>query len=459
MACSFSKDGSLQPECFEAILNSMAEALFIVDTNGIIRFCNHSMETMCGLLSDKLIGMHCHDIMDCPGVDNQECRIQKNGEATSIECHIKCKNGSLLPVMKNGRQIVNAQGDVLGWVETLTDVSLLRLAERKNAVLEDVVNRGFTGIIGKSTAMRGVFDLIDLAAASTATVLITGETGTGKELVARAIHAHGSRSNGPLVKVNCSALPESLLESELFGHVKGAFTGAIKDKPGRFELADGGTLFIDEIGDISPFIQVKLLRFMQEREFERVGESITRKSDVRIIAATNRDLRQLIRSGDFREDLFYRLKVFPIHLPPLRERKEDVGPLITHFITRFNEQTGKHIVGINNEAALVLMDYCWPGNIRELENAIEHAFVTCRESEIGVFDLPLEIRHVELRSTTCIQRGTSPDSMTTGNKSLTRSILADTLARFGGNRTQTARSLGIDRTTLWRYMKRWELNR
>jgi len=458
MTCSFSTGGSLQPECFEAILNSMAEALFIVDTNGIIRFCNHSMETMCGLLSDKLIGMHCHDIMDCPGVAPHECWIQKTGEVHSIECHIKCENGSLLPVMKNGRQIVSAQGDVLGWVETLTDVSLLRLAERKNAVLEEVVNRGFGGIIGKSAAMRGVFDLIDLAAASTATVLITGETGTGKELVARAIHAHGSRSNGPLVKVNCSALPESLLESELFGHVKGAFTGAIKDKPGRFELADGGTLFIDEIGDISPFIQVKLLRFMQEREFERVGESITRKADVRIIAATNRDLRKLIRSGDFREDLFYRLKVFPIHLPPLRERKEDVGPLITHFITRFNEQTGKHIIGINNEAAIVLMDYCWPGNIRELENAIEHAFVTCRESEIGVFDLPLEIRHVELRSTTCVQRGTSAESTTSGSKSLTRSILADTLERFGGNRSQTAQSLGIDRTTLWRYMKRWELN-
>ena len=320
MSCSFSANGTMSPECFEAVLHSMAEALFVVDNNGIIRFCNRAMEVMCGYALGSIIGKHCHDILDCPGDSKQNCVIQNNSEAFNIECRVKCANGTLLPVMKNGRLIFDADNLIMGWVETLTDVSALKLAQRKNALLEEEVNRGHGGIIGKSPAMQQVFNLIDLAAASTATVLVTGETGTGKELVARSIHARSSRSNGPLVKVNCSALPESLLESELFGHVKGAFTGAIKDKPGRFELADGGTLFIDEIGDISQFIQVKLLRFMQEREFERVGESTTRKADVRIIAATNRDLRELIRNGDFREDLFYRLKVFPIHLPPLRER-------------------------------------------------------------------------------------------------------------------------------------------
>jgi transcriptional regulator with GAF, ATPase, and Fis domain len=289
-------------------------------------------------------------------------------------------------------------------------------------------------------------------------VLISGETGTGKELAAHTIHDRSGRKAGPMVKVNCSALTESLLESELFGHAKGAFTGAIKDKIGRFELADGGTLFLDEIGDVSPYIQVKLLRFMQEREFERVGESVTRKADVRIITATNKDLRDLVKTGGFREDLFYRLKVFPVHMPPLRERKEDVGLLINHFIEKFNKQTGKAITGLTSEAALTMMDYCWPGNIRELENAIEHAFVTCRQKEIGVFDLPLEIRHVELRSTTCLppDKGTPQNEQGNGGKKeITRETLTAALTKNNGSRAGTAGALGIDRTTLWRHMKRW----
>jgi transcriptional regulator with PAS, ATPase and Fis domain len=301
--------------------------------------------------------------------------------------------------------------------------------------------------------MQDVFDLIELAAGATATVLITGETGTGKELVARTIHEQSSRKNGPMVKVNCSALTESLLESELFGHARGSFTGAIKDKIGRFEMADGGTLFLDEIGEISPYIQVKLLRFLQEREFERVGEGTTRKADVRIIAATNRDLRSLVAEGEFREDLYYRLKVFPIRLPALRQRKEDVGLLITHFIDKFNKQTGKTITGLTSDAALTLMDYCWPGNIRELENAIEHAFVTCREKEIGTFDLPLEIRHVELRSAECRQGGETPP-FSAGQRRLTIETVDEALRSNGGNRNRAAQSLGIDRTTLWRYLRK-----
>ncbi len=266
--------------------------------------------------------------------------------------------------------------------------------------------------------------------------------------------------------MNCSALPEGLLESELFGHVRGAFTGAIRDKVGRFELADSGTLFLDEIGEVSPLIQVKLLRFLQEREFERVGESTTRRSDVRIIAATNRDLRALIRRGEFREDLFYRLKVFPIHLPRLRDRKEDIGPLVDHFIARFRTETGKPILGLSHEAAVTLMDYCWPGNIRELENAIEHAFVTCREGYIGLFDLPLEIRRVELREGVCEPSGSSgaaPDPRTPSltprpytrvSGRLTREQLVRLLEQHQWNRTEAARALGVERTTLWRWMKK-----
>jgi two-component system response regulator HydG len=454
----------LSKECFESVLQSMAEGLFIVDQSGTIRFCNSGLEKMIGLPSNAIIGKRCNDIMMCSCGSMKECELLSAGLLNNIECQLKCGDGSRLPVLKNGRVIYNEKNAVIGGVETLTDISALKNAERKTAVLEEQVAREggrFHLLVGKSGIMEQVFDLIVLAANSNATVLVTGETGTGKELAARTIHERSGRSSGPLVKVNCSALPEPLLESELFGHAKGAFTGAVKDRAGRFESADNGTLFLDEIGDLSPYIQVKLLRFLQEREFERVGENLTRKTDVRIIAATNRDLRDLVRKGDLREDLFYRLKVFPIHLPPLRERKEDIGLLIDHFITKFNKQTGKSISGLTSEAALTIMDYCWPGNIRELENAIEHAFVTCHEKEIGIFDLPLEIRHVEMRSTLCHPSNQPLKNVNqqTGKRKLTEAELRAALGRFNGNRAETARAFGIDRTTLWRYMKRWKIGK
>jgi two-component system response regulator HydG len=451
----------LSRECIESVLQSMAEGLLMVDQSGIIRFCNNGLERMSGLPAAAIIGKRCRDIMRCACDSMKECSLLTSGALSNLECQLIRSDGTLLPILKNGRAIVDENGAVVGGVETLTDISALKKAERKNAALEEQVYRDggkFHLLVGKSRAMEQVYELIDLAAASNATILITGETGTGKELAARSIHRRGARSNGPLVKVNCSALPEPLLESELFGHVRGAFTGAIKDKVGRFDLADGGTLFLDEIGDVSPYIQVKLLRFIQEREFERVGENVTRKTDVRIIAATNRDLRELVRKGDFREDLFYRLKVFPLHLPPLRERKEDVGILITHFLEKFNKQTGKSIAGLTSEAALTVMDYCWPGNIRELENAIEHAFVTCREKEIGIFDLPVDIRHVEMRSMLCLPSNRQP--LTNGNppagkRKVTEDDVRSALDRFKGNRAETAKALGIDRTTLWRNMNKW----
>jgi two-component system, NtrC family, response regulator HydG len=453
----------LTRECFESVLQSMAEGLFIVDQSGIIRFCNSGLEKMSGLAADAIIGRRCSDIMMCSCGSIRECELLTAGSLNNIECQLKRVDGSRLPVLKNGRAITDEKGVVIGGVETLTDISALKTAERKTAMLEERVAResgGFHLLVGKSGIMEQVFELIGLAAASNATVLVTGETGTGKGLVVRTIHERSGRSSGPFVKVHCSALPEPLLESELFGHAKGAFTGAVKDREGRFESADNGTLFLDEIGDVSPYIQVKLLRFLQEREFERVGENVTRKTDVRIIAATNHDLRDLVLRGDFREDLFYRLKVFPIHLAPLRERKEDVGLLIDHFIAKFNRQTGKSITGLTSEAAVTMMDYCWPGNIRELENAIEHAFVTCHEKEIGIFDLPLEIRHVELRSSLCLPSSQQPmtnGNPRTGKQKLTEDELRAALDRFKGNRTDTARALGIDRTTLWRYMKRWKI--
>jgi PAS domain S-box-containing protein len=460
MIC-FDPEKGLSKECFETILQTMAEGIFIIDTSGVIRFCNKGLEAMAGLLASSIVGKRCRDIMMCACDSMTECGLLTGASVNNLECQLKRSDGTRVSVLKNGRAMKGTDGTVIGAVETLTDISALKQAERKNAVLEEqVVREGgrFHLLVGKSKPMQDVFELIELAAASNANVLISGETGTGKELAAHTIHDRSGRKAGPMVKVNCSALTESLLESELFGHAKGAFTGAIKDKIGRFELADGGTLFLDEIGDVSPYIQVKLLRFMQEREFERVGESVTRKADVRIITATNKDLRDLVKTGGFREDLFYRLKVFPVHMPPLRERKEDVGLLINHFIEKFNKQTGKAITGLTSEAALTMMDYCWPGNIRELENAIEHAFVTCRQKEIGVFDLPLEIRHVELRSTTCLppDKGTPQNEQGNGGKKeITRETLTAALTKNNGSRAGTAGALGIDRTTLWRHMKRW----
>ncbi len=443
----------------------MAEAVFIVDTSGIIRYCNKGLEKMSGFLSENIIGKKCQDIMMCACGSMKECGLMLQQELSNMECQLKRKDGAVLPILKNGRAMYDESGAVIGGVETLTDITALKQEQRKNAALEEQVKLSSGKhhlLVGKSKAMQDVFELIDLAAASNATILISGETGTGKELAARCIHERSAKNAGPMVKVNCSALPESLLESELFGHVKGAFTGAIKDKVGRFESADGGTLFLDEIGDISPYIQVKLLRFLQEREFERVGESVTRKADVRIITATNRDLRALVRTGDFREDLYYRLKVFPVHLPPLRERKDDIGILINHFIDKYVAQTGKQIKTLDSQAAITMMDYCWPGNIRELENAVEHAFVTCQGSEIGIFDLPLEIRHVELRSTSCLPAygaGAVVQGQIYKKNSLTKDKLAEALLLYRNNRFETAKSLGIDRTTLWRYMKKWGLCR
>jgi PAS domain S-box-containing protein len=451
----FDSSKILSKECLHTIFQTMAEGLIIIDSSGIIRFCNKSFENMTGTTKENILGKQCKDFINCNNKEFFRCLLLKDGlPINNLECQLKTSKGSMLLVLLNSRPI-KENDSIIGAVETLNDISQLKISLCKNAVLEEEIKKisgNFSLLIGKSKKMQEVYELIQLASASNATVLITGETGTGKELVAKTIHNNSMRKNGPFVKVNCSALTESLLESELFGHVKGAFTGAIKDKIGRFELADQGTLFLDEIGEISPYIQVKLLRFLQEKEFERVGESQTIKADVRIIAATNKDLKQLIKKGDFREDLYYRLKIFPIHLPPLRERKEDIRLLINHFINKFNKETGKSITGLSAEAALIMMDYCWPGNIRELENAIEHAFVTCQENEIGVFDLPIEIRHVELRKETCFSNEAKTDK-----KELTKDNIIYALSKYNGNKLKAANELGINRTTLWRYIKKLKI--
>jgi DNA-binding NtrC family response regulator len=300
----------------------------------------------------------------------------------------------------------------------------------------------FSNMIGKARNMEQVFDLIDTVADSRATVLVTGESGTGKELVARALHYNSPRRNAPFIRLNCAALPKELMESELFGHEKGAFTGAIKQTRGRFEMADGGTLLLDEISEIDPALQAKLLRVLQEREFERIGSTQTIKVDVRIIATTNRDLQKEVEAGHFREDLYYRLNVIEIHLPPLRERKEDVPALVRHFIAKYNADNNKHVEAIDEAALEVLGQYDWPGNIRELENYIERAVVVSGNSILSLEDFPQKL--------VSGPRGHDQDGIRAGLTvdEMERRLIMKTLEACKGNRTEAATMLGISTRTL-----------
>lgn len=301
----------------------------------------------------------------------------------------------------------------------------------------------FSGMIARSSAMTRLFHLIENLQASDATILLTGESGTGKEVFARAIHAHSTRSRERFVAVNCAALPAELLESELFGHVRGAFTGAVRDRVGRVELAAGGTLFLDEIGDVPLQLQVKLLRFLQERTFERVGDSHTRKADVRILAATNVDLRRAIAEGRFREDLYYRLRVVPIEIPPLRSRREDIEPLARFLLVRVAAQHGREL-RFSADAIRALLRYPWPGNVRELENAIEYAVAVGRGQTIQPEDLPIEILE---------QPSVAPQMVSVAGAPDDSAALREVLDQHHWNREATAHALGIGRTTLWRKMR------
>lgn len=454
----------LDPNFSRLLLESMADGVFTLDSEGIITSWNPSIERITGYSAAEAIGGPCTLLnftqcfrKSCPtGIE--DCGIYQYGRLDGRECFLRHKNGYDVPVIKSARLVRDENGSIQGVVETVTDLTELQKARRK---AEDADRRlgqthVFGNIIGKSHPMQQVYSAIRAAGASEATILLQGESGTGKELVASAIHHQSSRKNMSFVTVSCSALSETLLESELFGHVKGAFTGAMRDRAGRFEEADGGTIFLDEIGEISPFIQVKLLRVLQEREIERVGESKKRKIDIRIIAATNQDLFALVKEGNFREDLFYRLKVYPITIPPLRKRKEDIPFLVRHFIHAQNQKTGKSIEGVTQPSMRILMDYTWPGNVRELENAIEHAFVLCAGQNIDVFDLPVEIRQLAYRSG-FPEAHASPTPALFSSEKLSRATLIDLLDACGWNKAEVGRRVGLSRTAIWKYMKKWDI--
>lgn len=324
-------------------------------------------------------------------------------------------------------------------------------------ILAEDAQMGRFQIIGQSEPMQEVYGIIDKVAATPSTVLITGESGTGKELIAQALHDQSDRANKPLIKVNCSAIPGSLIESELFGHEKGAFTGAITQKPGRFELADEGTLFLDEVGEIAPEIQVKLLRAIQAGEFERVGGIRTKKVDVRLIGATNRDLRQAVEQGDFRDDLYYRLNVVQVHLPPLRERRSDIPLLIDHFLAKFNARLGRAVQDLDEVAERRLLAYDWPGNIRELENAVERCILFCEGETITEPDLPAEIRNERI-SDAALEGDTSLKAQVrAAAERVERELIVKALKQTGGNVTHTARLLKISRKGLQNKMKEFGL--
>jgi PAS domain S-box-containing protein len=448
---------------WERVINTMSEALLIISKEGRILSVNHSFEEMTGYAADEVFGQPC-TLLEC-----QACEMAINNggsgwcklfapdqpEMRRCRCTVKKKDGTFLPALKNASVLRDDDGTVLGAVETLTDLSEVDRLDRKVEVLSRQLdeNSGYGGIIGGSDAMKTVYAIIEKAANSDAPIIIFGESGTGKELVARAIHERGKRQSGPYVQLNCAALNESLLESELFGHVKGSFTGAFRDRSGRFEAAHGGDLFLDEIGDIPLSIQIKLLRVLETRQFERVGENTPITVDVRIITATNRNLLELIDQKSFREDLYFRINVIPIHLPPVRRRKEDIPLLVNTFINRLALRTDKSIRGLTRQALNRFMDYRWPGNVREMKSALEYAFTVADKDFIDIDHLPPHM----------LQAGgsqTTPLDLPTAGRQATdeRQQLIDALRATGGNQTQAARLLGINRVTVWNRMRKYGIN-
>lgn len=429
----------------EAILESISDGVFTVDHAWRITSFNRAAEEITGVKRSEALGQHCADVFRS-SLCGAECALQRTlntGEPIiGQSAYIINALGERIPISISTAVLKNAAGEIIGGAEVFRDLSEL------TTLRQELAGRYRVGQMSSSSdLMQRIFAIVPAVAASSSTVLIQGETGTGKELVARAIHEMSSRSKKPFIAVNCGALPDTLLESELFGYKAGAFTGATKDKPGRFALADGGTLFLDEIGEISPALQVRLLRVLQEHVYEPLGAVKTEKSDVRVIAATHRDLQERSRSGEFREDLYYRINVVRLELPPLRERKVDIPLLAQQFITRFNHLQGKSITALTPKALSLLMAHDWPGNVRELENVIERAFILCRS---GMIDLP----HLPQEFTRGTQgRSGGQHDWDAARASFDAQAIMAALERSGGNRQAAADELGMHKSTLFRKIR------
>jgi len=443
---------------WKTVVDTIQDGVMIVSPEGTIVSVNRAFEEITGYLRKEIVGRSCATL-NCTSCEIirgkghcQWCAMFEKGRLRRQKCLLVRKDGKTVSVVKNASVLKDGAGNVTGAVETMTDITDLMNKETQIASFRrelDAEDR-FHGMIGTSSRMQQVFELITNAAQSDAPVIIYGESGTGKELVARAIHEASQRSKNPYIKVNCAALNESLLESELFGHVKGAYTGAHRDREGRFELADKGDIFLDEIGDLPLSTQVKLLRVLEEKVVERVGDHRPIAIDTRIISATNRDLSKLITQGRFREDFYYRINVIPIHVPPLRERVDDIPLLARSFFNRVLLKSSKQIQGISNPALEALMRYSWPGNVRELKSAFEFAFVSCQGDVIIPENLP---RHI-LEGLPSASDHNLPVSAANLDD-LKKARLRRALEESGGNQSAAARRLGISRTSVWNQMKRY----
>jgi PAS domain S-box-containing protein len=432
------------------ILDSIADGVFTVDLDWRIISFNRAAELIAGISKEEAVGRHCWEVFRA-SICEKQCALRQTIETgkqiLNQSIYIVASDGNRIPVSISTAILKDENDQIIGGVETFRDLSLLEELRK-----ELTGRHTFFDIVSKSKEMHRLFVILEQVAQSDSTVLLQGESGTGKELFARAIHSLSARSKGPLVIVNLGALPDSLIESELFGHKAGAFTGARVDRIGRIGAAEGGTLFLDEIGDLSPHLQVRLLRVLQEKTYEQLGSNKTIHADIRIVAATNKDLNALVKKGSFREDLYYRINVIKLTLPPLRERREDIPLLVDHFLRRFNSLSGKEITGVSQEVLVSLMAYDFPGNVRELENIIEHATVLCRVELIEIQHLPDYLQP----ALPLIEAGTQKPFPSKRIKwtDLERGFLLQVLRDNNWNRKAAARELGIGRQTLWRKIKR-----
>ena len=430
------------------ILDSITDGVFTVDENMVITYFNKAAERITGLSKEEAIGQYCFEVMRsniCEKSCALKCSLQTGKDVVDKRVNILREDGKEFYVSISTSPLKDENGKFIGGVETFRDLTSIEELKKQ-------INKSYTfeDIISKNHQMLNIFDTLPIIAQSDSSVLIQGASGSGKELLARAVHSLSNRKKGPFVAVNCGALPDTLIESELFGYLKGAFTDARKDKPGRFALAKGGSIFLDEVESLPLSTQVKLLRVLQEKEFEPLGATVPVKADVRVIAATKENLVKLIKKGTFRDDLYYRLNVVKIELPLLVKKRDDIPILINHFIDKFNKRMGKSIQDISKDVMNILMQYDYPGNVRELENIIEHACVMCQGTRIRKVHLPPELNP---KSEIVVDEEDTRPAI----QSFERQLILETLEKNNGNKVLSAKELGLHRSTLWRKMNKYGL--
>ncbi len=443
MIDKFLKNPQFLPEVFE----TMRDGLMVVDNKGYIQLFNRAAEEITGYKREALIGKKC-TIFDCDvcvilneSGNQRDSQLEKFGAIYNKECRIRSGDGRSVRLLKNAAVLRDDSGNIIGTVESMTDITSFykKEMELQNIKLELRQEYWFMGLLGKSIPMQKLYDHIRNASNSEAPVLICGESGAGKNLVAHALHKLSRRKDGPFIQMNCASLNEQLLESELFGHKKGSFTGAVSDRIGRFEASNNGTIFLDEIGDMPITMQVKLLRVLEEKVVELVGDHKPIPVDIRLISATNKDLNNLMNTGKFREDLLYRINSIVIKVPPLRERREDIPLIAFHYLKKISFVNNKDIHSISSPAMEILINFPWPGNVRRLINALEHSAVTCKGDTIEVSDLPDYLVHEKIHEVS--------------ENHIDRERIYSILSQCNGNKTLAAKHLGISRVTLWKKLK------